>query len=60
MRNAQISAAGRRVATPSSPRSERPLVLSLLSETGIFETGLSENYSLERLIDRLDQRETLS
>lgn len=60
MRNVQISAAGRRPNAPSSTRSERPLVLSLLSETGIFETGLSENYSLERLIDRLDQRETLS
>jgi hypothetical protein len=59
MRQTHPTTAGYNAHGAHSSRSDRPLLLSLLSETGIFETGLSENYSLERMIDRLDQRETL-
>lgn len=36
----------------------RPLVLSILSESGLFDGTLSDSFSLERMIDRIDTRET--
>ena len=60
MRNALLQTAGRHASSGANSRHDRPLLLSILSETGLFDAGLSDNYSLERLIDRLDQRETLA
>ncbi|MCG7492844.1 hypothetical protein [Thalassobius sp. Cn5-15] len=59
MRQIASALAGRTAHHSSDRRTDRPLLLSILSETGIFDTGLSDSYSLERMIDRLDQRETL-
>lgn len=60
MRNAHYQTAGRHAPTRDTQRTDRPLLLSILSETGLFDAGLSENYSLERLFDRLDQRDPLA
>jgi hypothetical protein len=59
MRQIASSLAGRPAHHRANRSTDRPLLLSILSETGIFDTGLSDSYSLERMIDRLDQRETL-
>ncbi|CUH85552.1 hypothetical protein [Thalassovita mediterranea] len=59
MRQIASSLAGRPAHHRANRSADRPLLLSILSETGIFDTGLSDSYSLERMIDRLDQRETL-
>ncbi|MCG7572224.1 hypothetical protein MHM39_01445 [Phaeobacter sp. CNT1-3] len=59
MRQIASYLAGRPAHQRANRSADRPLLLSILSETGIFDTGLSDSYSLERMIDRLDQRETL-
>jgi hypothetical protein len=59
MRLIASALAGRPTHHRVDRRVDRPLLLSILSETGIFDSGLSDSYSLERMLDRLDQRETL-